>query len=92
MTLDDLFGGSEPMGSFGSQDTFFGGGHFKKHFKQHFDAHNHHHHQHHNAHQRARRSTFTGSTFSENSQSRGKTCRTVRQQVGNMVTHYTTCS
>ncbi|MCL4127576.1 UNVERIFIED_CONTAM: hypothetical protein GTU68_052921 [Idotea baltica] len=89
MNLDDFFGGSEHFASsFGSQDSFFGQGHYK----QHFDSNNKHHHD--NARRNAHhQSTYTsGSTFSSEERRGHKNCRTVMQQVGNMVTHYTTCS
>ena len=47
MNLDDLFGHGNSYGSFRSQDTFFGQGHFK----QHFDSHHKHHNNARNPHQ-----------------------------------------
>lgn len=93
MDIDDFFGGRGGGGfghdAFGSHDSFFGGGHFQHadHMRRHQQAHKKAHFgggQAHAFHQQQRR--FSGGN------SGGRTCRTVTQRVGNMVTTYTTCS
>ncbi|XP_045124913.1 dnaJ homolog subfamily B member 9-like [Portunus trituberculatus] len=101
LDLEDFFGHSfRGRDQFGSHNTFFGpGGHFRQedHMRRHRSAHN-------QAHQQAFRSQFQGQfhdpghEFQQYQQqphfgaSGGRTCRTVTQRVGNMVTTYTTCS
>lgn len=91
MDMEDFFGSSFGGDHFGSHDSFFGGGHFQHadHMRRHHEAHQraqqqHQFHQqggnfHHQAH------------FNQRGGSGGRTCRTVTQRVGNMVTTYTTC-
>lgn len=105
LDLEDFFGHSfRGRDHFGSHNTFFGpGGHFRQeeHMHRHRAAHN-------QAHKDAFRSQFQGQfhdpghEFQQYQQqyqqqphfgaSGGRTCRTVTQRVGNMVTTYTTCS
>lgn len=100
LDMEDFFGHSfRGRDHFGSQHTFFGpGGHFHQedHVRRHRSAHNNAHHQafnhqfHDGGHQfhqqqQQQRSQFGGHAG-------GRTCRTVTQRVGNMVTTYTTCS
>ncbi|KAK8395540.1 hypothetical protein O3P69_005566 [Scylla paramamosain] len=104
LDLEDFFGHSfRGRDHFGSHNTFFGpGGHFRQedHMRRHRSAHN-------QAHQQAFRSQFQGQYHDPGQEfqqyqeqheqprfraSGGRTCRTVTQRVGNMVTTYTTCS
>lgn len=100
LNMEDFFGHSfRGRDNFGSHNTFFGpGGHFRQedHMRRHRAAHNtaHQHSFHqqqrfhggdHFHHQQQEQAQFTGG-------SGGRTCRTVTQRVGNMVTTYTTCS
>ncbi|CAL4122519.1 unnamed protein product [Meganyctiphanes norvegica] len=104
--IDDIFGAGgfghngfgQEFGDFGSQDSFFGGfqqntDHMRRHQEAHMRAQNMHHghqqqqqqnnfHNAHNVHMNRRSGSFGG----------GKSCKTVTQRVGNMVTTYTTCS
>lgn len=103
--MDDLFGGSFGGHHFGSQDSFFGGGHFQyeDHARRHQQAHQRAHQQNYNAHHQFRQERHDGDEFGAQAHSfayssggggvgGGRTCRTVTQRVGNMVTTYTTCS
>lgn len=109
MDMDDFFGRNFGGDHFGSQHSFFGGGHFQhaEHIRRHQQAHQQAHrqtHQHHNFNQQhqfhqqhsggeqfgAQAHSFTHSNTGGGGA--GKTCRTVTQRVGNMVTSYTTCS
>ncbi|XP_063607967.1 dnaJ homolog subfamily B member 9-like isoform X2 [Penaeus indicus] len=91
MDMEDFFGGRGGgfgHDAFGSHDSFFGGGHFQHtdHMRRHQQAHNRAHFggQAHVFQQQQKRFSSGGSG--------GRTCRTVTQRVGNMVTTYTTCS
>ena len=94
-------------GDFGSHDTFFGpGGHFQQedHMRRHRTAHTNAHHQafHSQFQDAGQQFQDAGQQFRHQQQqearphfgghSGGRTCRTVTQRVGNMVTTYTTCS
>lgn len=91
MDMEDFFGGSFGGNHFGSHDSFFGGGHFqhadhiRRHREAHQRAHQQRHYQQHHGH-------FQQGTHAQSGASGGRTCRTVTQRVGNMVTTYTTCS
>ncbi|XP_019634299.1 PREDICTED: dnaJ homolog subfamily B member 9-like [Branchiostoma belcheri] len=100
--FNDIFGDDDDddddfFGSFGNFDSIhnhfnhfddfdaFFGDHQRPHSHAHAGAHAHAHHFAHN-HGQAR------NMQSRNSRQGGKTCRTVTQRVGNMVTTYTDCS
>lgn len=95
MDMEDFFGGGFGD-AFGSHDSFFGGGHFQHadHMRRHQDAHQRAQNQH-------RHTTFSHNQNAHHQNIRfsagggggggSRTCRTVTQRVGNMVTTYTTC-
>lgn len=99
MDMEDFFGGHGFGDPFGSHDSFFGGGHFQHadHMRRHQEAHNRarQHHQGTFAHAQAFANAdghHQNIRFSAGGGGAGRTCRTVTQRVGNMVTTYTTCS
>ncbi|KAG7173155.1 dnaJ homolog subfamily B member 9-like isoform X2 [Homarus americanus] len=101
LDIEDFFGGSFGGDIFGSHDSFFGGGHFQhaEHMRRHKEAHRRAHQENFfNQHQHQFRqddihqeNNIHQGTFAQAGAS-GKTCRTITQRVGNMVTTYTTCS
>lgn len=96
MDMEDFFGGSFGGHHFGSHDSFFGGGHFQHadHMRRHQEAHQRAHQQHrfHNQQPPPPPPDLNQANFAHSGATGGRTCRTVTQRVGNMVTSYTTCS
>ncbi|CAG7717716.1 unnamed protein product [Allacma fusca] len=90
-TFEDLFNDEDAFGfenhMFGGGDSFFG-----THFNGHHHAHEHTHEQaHHAAHSHGHIHRHAGFNHQSQTTQEGR-CKTVTQQVGNMITTYTQCS
>ena len=95
---DDMFGGLHHM--YDEESNGRHQAHFHAHNRAHDHVHNMHqkhrqmhaHHQMHGQHQAPRHNQHKSQTTHHTRSSGGRTCRTVTQRVGNMVTTHTECS
>ncbi|KAK7007056.1 DnaJ subfamily B member 9 [Halocaridina rubra] len=84
--FDDLFNDFDNFPNFGSFQKDFHADHMRRHQEAHNRA------QHHSTFDEGQNVHHQNIRFSAGGGGSGRTCRTVTQRVGNMVTTYTTCS